>query len=41
MGYDPVELITIAKSVLDEMDVIPDPDVDLDNQGVSIFLLQI
>jgi hypothetical protein len=28
MRYDPVELITITKGVLDKMDVIPDPDVD-------------
>lgn len=28
MSDDPVELVTIPKSVLNEMDVIPDPDVD-------------
>jgi hypothetical protein len=28
MSYDPVELVTVTESVLDKMDVIPDPDVN-------------
>jgi hypothetical protein len=28
MGYDPVKFVSVSKSVLDEMDIVPDPNVD-------------